>query len=269
MFGAVLMVVFGAGASYDSLAEYPPLSFNTFQQLTMPHFHNEPRRPPLAAQLFQHERFSDFFAKYPECLSLFPQLDRIARTGGLEQRLAELVGDSQDDAVVRQQMIALRHYIRDVIAWSVSEWEAITRGATNYAELLGRIDYWRRRTSPNQQVALVTFNYDVMLDQSAVTTLPYLRSGFRGMGDYVTGDAYKLLKVHGSTDWLRLVPGFRRRQDNSYVDVLEYVRTNQIRPEGQIVTNRRRRRWAIVRQTCQPSPYPSKRSRHLKCPLLI
>jgi hypothetical protein len=229
MFAPMLMVVFGAGASYDSLSEYPPIAFSNFQQLTSPHFQNEPRRPPLAAQLFEHERFSTFFTRYPECLGLFPQLDRVAKSTGLEQRLAELVGESDGDAIVRQQMIALRYYIKEVVAWSASQWLDITHGADNYAELLGRIDRWRRRTEPNQQVALVTFNYDVLIDQAAATTLPALRRGFAGMSDYVQREEYKVLKVHGSTNWLRLIAGLGRTHNDSYADVLQYVGSNKPR----------------------------------------
>ncbi len=224
----MLMVVFGAGASYDSLSEYPPIVFTNFQQLTSPHFQNEPRRPPLAAQLFEHERFSTFFRKYPECLSLFPQLDRVAKSTGLEQRLAELVGESEGDPIVRQQMIALRYYIKEVVAWSANEWLGITHGADNYAELFGRIDRWRRRTEPNQQVALVTFNYDVLIDQAAATTLPPLRRGFAGMSDYVQRGEYKVLKVHGSTNWRRLIAGLGQAHNDSYADVLQHVGSNQL-----------------------------------------
>jgi len=64
----MLMVVFGAGASYDSLGEYPPFDFTTFQQLGVPHIRNEPVRPLLAAQLFQYERFSELFATNAECV---------------------------------------------------------------------------------------------------------------------------------------------------------------------------------------------------------
>ena len=56
----MLMVVFGAGASYDSFAEYPPISFKAFHELAMPRFELEQGRPPLAAELF-HERFADLF----------------------------------------------------------------------------------------------------------------------------------------------------------------------------------------------------------------
>jgi hypothetical protein len=222
------MIVFGAGASHDSLAEYPPISFQTFQQLAMPHYQNEPRRPPLAAQLFQHERFSEFFTRYPECVGLFPQLDRAAKSTGIEQRLAELVEESEGDSVVRAQLIALRFYIREVIASSVTKWRDITRGADNYAELLDRVDRWRRKTQPEQQVALVTFNYDVLLDE-ATSGLHYFRPPFKSMADYIGRDEYKLVKLHGSTDWLRLIPGVSHKH-GSYADAIEFASRNQIPP---------------------------------------
>jgi len=99
--------------------------------------------------------------------------------------------------------VALRFYIRDVIARTVTKWKHITRGADNYAEFLDRVDHWRRRTKPEQQVALVTFNYDVLLDE-ATCRLPYFSHPIVSTADYIDRDQYKLLKLNGSTNWLRL-----------------------------------------------------------------
>ncbi len=248
MFGAVLMVVFGAGASHDSLADYPPWSgqYQEFHELNMPYYELEQRRPPLAAQLFD-KRFAGLFPRFRECLGLFPQLRRAAGSRGIEQTLAELVEQSADDFVIRQQVVELRFYLKDVITSIANPWRESTKGADNYAELLDHIDRWRRRTG--QQVALVTFNYDVLLDQ-AVATLPYASSGFSGMSDYISHDEYKLLKLHGSTDWLRLVDGLERKRDDSYADVLLFARDHTIPAEGGILTAHEvastRQRWADI-----------------------
>lgn len=248
MFGAVLMVVFGAGASHDSLADYPPWAekYQEFHELSMPYYELEQRRPPLAAQLFD-KRFAGLFPRYRECLGLFPQLRRAARSRGIEQTLAELVEQSTDDFVIRQQVLALRFYLKDVITSIANPWLESTRGADNYAELLDHIDHWRRRTG--QQVALVTFNYDALLDQ-ALATMPYMPRGFSGMGDYISHDEYKLLKLHGSTDWLRLVEGLERKRDDSYEDVIMFARDHQIPTEADIVTATEAasmgKRWADV-----------------------
>jgi hypothetical protein len=228
----MLMVVFGAGASYDSFAEYPPVSYRSFQELTMPYFELEQRRPPLAAALF-HERFAELFSRYPECLGLFPQLRWAADSIGIERRLAELVEEAGSDPVVRQQMLAMRFYIRDAIASLIPQWQASTHNATNYAVLLDRIDRWRRRSG--QQVALVTFNYDTLLDGAAVTVLPPLRGGFTTMSHYIERNEYKLLKLHGSTDWRRLIPGLQRRQ-NSYQDAMAYAAEHPIPMVDTLIT---------------------------------
>lgn len=230
------MVVFGAGASHDSLSEYPPREFVSFQQLSYPHLQNEPRRPPLAAQLFGYERFSQFFPNYPELLELFPQLDRVARSSGLEQRLAELVEESEGDPIIRQQMVELRYYIRDVVAWSANQWVDITRGADNYAELLGRIGRWWRRTEPKQQVALVTFNYDHLLDRALARVL-HMDSGFRSMGDYIDNDDFKLLKVHGSVDWVRMVNlSATSRDPNAMASGIRFAADHPLPADADILT---------------------------------
>lgn len=165
----MLMVVFGAGASFDSWAEYPPQQYRTLQDLSMPYYEVEKQRPPLAAALFQ-ERFSGFFQRYPECLGLFPQLRWAAGSTGIERRLAELVEEAENDPVVRQQMLEMRFYINEAITSTVANWQGTTHGTTNYAVILDRIDRWRRRS--HQQVALVTFNYDILLDDAVSTVLP-------------------------------------------------------------------------------------------------
>src|SRR5437879_13923549 len=60
------MVIFGAGASYDSFSEYPPESGSAMDQ-----------RPPLANQLFEL-RFATTLDQFPQCGPIVPYL----RPGG-------------------------------------------------------------------------------------------------------------------------------------------------------------------------------------------
>jgi hypothetical protein len=64
----MLMVIFGAGASYDSFPSAPaplPVPFPDYIE-----------RPPLASQLFERrDRFRDFARQYPKCLPLIAELE--------------------------------------------------------------------------------------------------------------------------------------------------------------------------------------------------
>jgi hypothetical protein len=60
----MLLIVFGAGASFDSAPTYKPET-GEFR----------PERPPLANQLFaSRERFAEALQEFPECRSLAPHL---------------------------------------------------------------------------------------------------------------------------------------------------------------------------------------------------
>src|SRR5262249_44491328 len=47
--------------------------------------------------------------------------------------------------------------------------------------------------------ALVTFNYDLLLDRACRSVVPEMR--LAKMSDYGRGSAHWLVKLHGSTDW--------------------------------------------------------------------
>src|SRR5262245_25692730 len=78
---AVLLVIFGAGASYDSVPGLPPppAPYPALRPivggLTRPEIH----RPPLANQLFDDRPgFVEVMARFPDCIPLVPQLRKPA-----------------------------------------------------------------------------------------------------------------------------------------------------------------------------------------------
>ena len=83
----MLLVVLGAGASYDSASSRDPLN---------PDYSQMDHRPPLAAQLFSdRSSFVAVMAKYSQCLPIIPRLQRVAPGGSVEgelQRLQAVVG---------------------------------------------------------------------------------------------------------------------------------------------------------------------------------
>jgi hypothetical protein len=136
-------------------------------------------------------------------LGLFPALDWEAPTKGVEAALEGLTDQAaKGDGVVRQQLVALRFYLARIIQNTASNWLGTTHSATNYAVLLDQIDNWRRKAK--EPVALVTFNYDELLE-SAARVLPYFPTSPATMDDYTRQHEYKILKLHGSTNWWRTV----------------------------------------------------------------
>jgi hypothetical protein len=77
----MLMVIFGAGASYDSCPTYPPgtpVQFHSAVGL------NEYDRPPLADHLFANRMaFAGLLLRYPECQKIAGDSDEGDRGSGL------------------------------------------------------------------------------------------------------------------------------------------------------------------------------------------
>lgn len=191
-----LMVVFGAGASFDSFAEVPPTSgFDNVNPVVHGALDIE-WRLPLAQGLFSRQ-YGGIAVRYPHCQRLFPLL---RRSTAIEQTLEEIVASTGDDPSVLRELMAMRYYLRDVIQISEIRWKRFTSGITNYSELLGVLRGWQLRRKG--VIGLTTFNYDQLLDDAWAGVLH--RATFP-LEAHIEDPNWKLLKVHGSVNWLRRV----------------------------------------------------------------
>ena len=192
----MLMVVFGAGASYDSYPSIrPPTDFLLPPGLRS-HFENE--RPPLASQLFSdREAFAKVTSDFPDCQPIITFVRHAPKHSSVEQVLEALQSEAKQNHRRYVQLAAVRHYLQFIILECEGQWKSVHKGVTNYLTLLDEIESRRKQNEP---VCLVTFNYDTMLDQA----LPAVGVKIAEMDDYVTQN-YKLIKLHGSVSWGRQV----------------------------------------------------------------
>ena len=100
----MLMVIFGAGASYDSAPSRPP------------RMQRDLERPPLAEELFADiDAFSEVASRFPRCLPIIPRLrDRPAGVS-VEQALEQLQQEAEGYPEGYRQLAAIRFYL-NVIA---------------------------------------------------------------------------------------------------------------------------------------------------------
>jgi hypothetical protein len=180
----MLMVVFGAGASYDSAPSLPS---------------NTQWRPPLANELFQERaQFAEIANRYTKLLPIIPYL-REPEGGSVESVLERLRGQAEKRAERHRQLAAVRYYLREVLWACTQRWTKEIWRVTNYRTLLDKIAQARRSNEP---VLLVTFNYDTLLEDALSD------HGFRtdDIQDYVESHpTYKLIKLHGSINWSRVL----------------------------------------------------------------
>lgn len=190
----MLMIVFGAGASYDSDPRHPSSS----DYDGMP-------RPPLASQLFS-ERFAGHFWGHRDCAALFHHLRQIVDNGtsSIENELESMHTDAERYPHLRRATFALRSYIQDVIRHCVDNWMDQTKGVTGHVVLLNEIAKWRHNRQ--DMVCIVTFNYDTLIESACADVLGLK---FADISTYVADPRYELFKLHGSIDWGRQVRNVR------------------------------------------------------------
>jgi hypothetical protein len=190
----MLMVIFGAGSSFDSAPTYPPgVHVPQGDQL------NRYYRPPLANELFQDRPlYAATIERFREGLPIVDRL-RCLKGETLEAALQDLQAEAEHYSRGLQQLAAVRYYLQIIIAQGCASWGYVTRGVTNYRRLLDQIERTHRRDEP---VCLVTFNYDTLLEEA----LSDFGLDIKDFRDYTQKHPfYKVFKVHGSVNWARIL----------------------------------------------------------------
>ena len=189
------MVIFGAGASYDSFAKAPP---GTALIGAYPQQRTVGNRPPLAKELFD-VRFGEYYGLFPECRPIVSLLQQSDISVEAELEKLQSRSDYQQGLV---QLAAVRYYLQTMIWRCQNLWtHQVTNGVTNYDSLLDQI---AKRPISRNKVLLVTFNYDTLLDDALSARGLRLQS----LSDYVSSD-FRLVKLHGSIDWVHEIIDFK------------------------------------------------------------
>jgi len=127
----MLMVIFGAGASYDSNPSIRPGPAR------------EEDRPPLANELFDDRAaFASALSKFPRCSPIIPFL---RGTQAVEQELERLQNDANEPppfAGRLRQLAAVRWYFQSMLTACGRAWYGQSRGITNYLTLIDQILRW-------------------------------------------------------------------------------------------------------------------------------
>ncbi len=179
----MLMVIFGAGASYDSWPSFPPARMSRA---------SEALRPPLAKELFLYSpQFRAVSAKYPRCQPLIPYLES---RENVEEILEKFRDEAEQNRERRSQLTAIQFYIRENVRDCEKHWRRRTDGVTNYRTFLDQVAAF-------PEVCFVTFNYDTLLEGA----LEAIDVRFPTIHAYTSG-RYKVFKLHGSTDWKYWIP---------------------------------------------------------------
>lgn len=200
----MLLVVLGAGASYDSDPDRPPSYDPTTSRIeNLPP--NEQHRPPLANRLFDNRpQFLTAMQRFPDCLALIPHLRRSGVA--VEKELSRLQAEASTYPERYRQLAAVRYYLHFALGQCQDRWRGIHGGVTNYLTFVDEIERWRYEKK--ETVCFVTFNYDTMLEEAMQRGL---RLAVGSMDSYRSWQDYSLFKLHGSISWGRVVDGITDR----------------------------------------------------------
>ena len=204
----MLLVVLGAGASYDYAPTVPPTDvaaiYGPFARVPDGALPDQlPWRPPLTDGLVANdERTRRILNALPglPASGLVGEIRRRLRTGPvttatvtLESILDDLTGSSDANA---RELLGFRFYIHALISECGGRALADVGGDTNQSILVRTLDVWSNRRQ--EPVLYVTFNYDTLLEAALESRLgwhPYR------LESYVEPSRFKLFKLHGSCSW--------------------------------------------------------------------
>jgi len=209
----MLMVIFGAGASWDS-ANFP------VDQST------EVWRPPVGRGLFaNNDYYGRFVDRYEPMRKVVHRFRSAKDSPTLEAELEALQDRSKGRAQTRAQLIALRYYLQRVISGTTQEWSNRLHGITNYVGLLEDIDAFWTDARKDQPVICVTFNYDRLLDGAFGQIGVMIES----LESYIEHPQYKVVKPHGSVNWFHHVPVPNKNLHNYYHQLLPALASEELK----------------------------------------
>jgi hypothetical protein len=117
----------------------------------------------------------------------------------VEQELEKLREESLNYAEGKREFAAVQFYLQRIVSECQAQWNERIKSHTPYRALLGQI----HRQLKGEPVCLVTFNYDTLLEEAFSS----LDRRFESIDAYVSGDDYKIIKPHGSVNWVREITG--------------------------------------------------------------
>lgn len=195
----MLLIILGAGASFDSVAH---LSVRTHRGME--------ERPPLADELFDNRgRFAAAMGYFPQLNGVITNLRFRQKEQSVEQALQHLQSEAIVNPMRYKQLAAIRYYLQTMLWQCESSWEQYHKGINNFSSLLDHVEHWRGQAG--EQVWLVTFNYDRLLENALFGVGVRIHQ----LPDYISDPRYKLLKIHGSVNWARELDGTIPKFSNS------------------------------------------------------
>ena len=185
----MLLIILGAGASYDSAPSYPPISGSE----------SEVKRPPLSDDLFAL-RYAHHIDEFGGLKAVAAQLRHRAEGASVEAVLEAFQEQSGSYLARQHQLMAVRYYLRKLLRETDQPWYGHVHGTTNLHTMFDEI---RRFSRTDEPILIVTFNYDRLIEWALRDMSEWPAQ--EGLYLKHTVGRFKVFKMHGSVDWGRRV----------------------------------------------------------------
>jgi len=200
-----VLIVVGAGASYDCWAKHVPKP---------PDYNNY--RLPLAKELFYHYPQQSLLIQEYDLLDIASQLRSKANSLGdkfdIEDELLKISkrANKINDINTLHSLFKTRFYLQRLITSLTLSTINRTYGHTDYIDLIRKLKYWIEDAPEDQDriVDIVNFNYDTLLETAIENHYSVdwrLKNEENQMSAYYRGRNLRIYKPHGSINWGRVV----------------------------------------------------------------
>jgi hypothetical protein len=194
------MVIFGAGASFDSHFHYYQNDFNHIW------------RPPLANELFS-PRIDSFLKVYNDYFGVKTLLSGLNLKEDIEDYFDHLwnKAKTENNKEVLSIIVNLVYAIQELML-KISE-NNNEIGLSNYSAIVNQANQYSNLK--NQDVAFVSFNYDLLIENAISEVYVGKQSPLNDLDNY-TNNRIKLFKPHGSANWGRKIERIILNEDDSH-----------------------------------------------------
>lgn len=203
----MLLIIFGAGASYDNNIEV--MTGDEYPRLPLTNNLINPNLP--SAQVA-----SDTWQGAVPLLNRLNKLYNAKKDSFNLEELLYLEFERNKEAV-KNQLLSFKFYIYEIIKNCEIQVRNRNQGNTNYTQLLSALE--SMDIDQKIGIALVTFNYDTLIEKACSQIYPDW--DFNNFEDYILGNPkVRLYKPHGSLNWRQNYETLYQPGKNNKIKVL-------------------------------------------------
>jgi len=200
----MLLIIFGAGASYD---HHPNQSSDSVMPMANGLIYDNLHNAGDAKNTWQ--------GAVP-IINILQEIENQNKQGfNIEEALFAIL--EENDENINAQLLSFLFYVHRVISSVESNIRRYENANTNYTRLLTKLQ--KTKVDRDMGIRIVSFNYDTLIEAACGQVYPTWV--FNTYEDYLLGPGVRLYKPHGSLNWQKLTNGIdHQTREESVIKLL-------------------------------------------------